>query len=515
MTTTFSNLKPRDRSARLVLAAVGVLSVMSAWANAQEPLPNDPSAVVAAQNEALARPTGSGYVFKPQGSFAGPGGLSVDRAGDSALPLSLDDAMSIGLARNVRLKYDRANMRAVKGDTLGVLSALIPNLSLNAQSSAQELNLAAMGFKPSLLAGFASTGLLPAGYSFAEIVKVDTTQASINANQVLFNLPDYELYRGTTNETRVVDLQRLTDDGDLVLTIGMTYLEVLADQANVKNAEAQQKSAQILFDQATQKHQAGVGTNLDALRGQVEYQQRQQDLVSAQSQLAKDMIQLTRVLGLPAGQKLELTDTAPFAEFSEMDLDAAKITAYQHRKDYLSVLEQIALTQRELKAVKYQRLPTVAFSGYYGIIGLTTGSYHGDFTAAGTLNVPIFREAAQRGEQDVVDAQLTALRQREADLRVTIDSQIRSAMLDVNAAKELVKVSQSNVELARQELADERDRFSAGVDDNLPVVDAEASVASADATLVKSLYQYNVAKLQLARNTGVVETRYRSYLGQP
>jgi outer membrane protein TolC len=88
-------------------------------------------------------------------------------------------------------------------------------------------------------------------------------------------------------------------------------------------------------------------------------------------------------------------------------------------------------------------------------------------------------------------------------------------MLDVNAAKELVKVSQSNVELARQELADERDRFSAGVDDNLPVVDAEASVASADATLVKSLYQYNVAKLQLARNTGVVETRYRSYLGQP
>jgi outer membrane protein TolC len=515
VTTIFSNFKSLDRSARFVLAAAGALGAMSICAQAQETLPNDPSAIVAAQNEALTRPTGSGYVFKAEGSFAGPGGMAVDRASDGALPLSLDDAISIGLARNVRLKYDRANLRAVKGDTLGVLSALIPNLSLNAQSSAQELNLAAMGFKPSLIAGFASTGLLPAGYTFSEIVKVDTTQASLNANQVLFNLPDYELYRGTTNETRVVDLQRLTDDGDLVLTVGMTYLQVLADQANVKNAEAQQRSAGTLFDQATQKHQAGVGTNLDALRGQVEYQQRQQDLVSAQSQLAKDTIQLTRVLGLPAGQKLELTDTAPFAEFAEMDLDAAKITAYKHRKDYLSVLEQIALTQRELKAVKYQRLPTVAFNGYYGVIGLTTGSYHGDFTAAGTLNVPIFREAAQRGEQDVVDAQLTALRQREADLRVTIDEQIRAAMLDVNAAKELVRVSQSNVELAQQELADERDRFGAGVDDNLPVVDAEASVASADASLVNSLYQYNIAKLQLARNTGVVETRYRSYLGKP
>jgi outer membrane protein TolC len=515
VTTIFSNFKSLDRSTRIVLATAGALGALCVGAMAQETLPNDPSAIVAAQNEALTRPTGSGYVFKAQGSFAGPGGLAVDRASDAALPLSLDDAMSIGLARNVRLKYDRANMRAVKGDTLGVLSALIPNLTLNAQSSAQELNLAAMGFKPSLIAGFASTGLLPPGYAFSEIVKVDATQASLNASQVLFNLPDYELYRGTTNEARVVDLQRLTDDGDLVLTVGMTYLQALADEANVKNAEAQQRSAESLFDQATQKHQAGVGTNLDALRGQVEYQQRQQDLVSAQSQLAKDTIQLTRILGLPAGQKLELTDTAPFAEFAEMDLEAAKITAYKHRKDYLGVLEQIALTQRELKAVKYQRLPTVAFNGYYGVIGLTTGSYHGDFTAAGTLNVPIFREAAQRGEQDVVDAQLSALRQREADLRVTIDAQIRSSMLDVNAAKDLVKVSQSNVELAQQELSDERDRFGAGVDDNLPVVDAEASVASADASLVNSLYQYNVAKLQLARNTGVVETRYRSYLGQP
>jgi outer membrane protein TolC len=52
------------------------------------------------------------------------------------------------------------------------------------------------------------------------------------------------------------------------------------------------------------------------------------------------------------------------------------------------------------------------------------------------------------------------------------------------------------------------------VDDDLPVVDAEASLADAQAQWVRSLYQYNVAKLQLARNTGVVETRYRSYLGK-
>ncbi len=513
MASIVSNAKSFDRAACALLVAVGALTAFTPCLQAQQPLPTDPSAIIAAQNEALSRPTGSGFVYKAEGTFSGPGGLAVDRASDTALPISLDDAMSIGLARNVRLKYDRANMRAVKGDTLGVLSALIPNMSINAQSSAQQINLAALGFKPSLISSF-PPGLLPPGYTFSEIVKVNTTQASFNASQVLFNLPDYELYRGTTNETRVVDLQRLTDDGDLVLTIGMSYLQVLADQANVTNTEAQERSAETLFDQATQKHKAGVGTNLDALRGQVEYQQRQQDVVAAQSQLEKDTIQLARILGLPAGQKLELTDSAPFADLAAMDLEAAKITAYKHRKDYLSVLEQIALTQRELKAVKYQRLPTLAFNGYYGVIGVTDGSYHGVFSAVGSLSVPIFREAAQRGEQDVVDAQLVALHQREADLRVTIDEQIRASMLDVNAAKELVEVSQSNVALAQQELSDERDRFAAGVDDNLPVVDAQASVASAQASLVNSLYQYNLAKLQLARNTGVVETRYRAYLGK-
>jgi len=511
---TSRNYSFLKRSAKLLAVAL-TLATLPLYALSQESLPSAPSAVLAAQNESLTRPAGSNFVFTAPGTQPGPGGIKIDLAQDDALALSLDDAIAIALEHNVRLKYDRANERAVKGDTLSVLNALIPSLSLNASSNAQELNLAAMGFKPALIAGFATSGLLPPGYVFSEIVKVDTTQASIKANQVLFNLPDYEIYRGTANETKVVALNTLTDRGDLVLAVGMAYLQVLADQANLANAEAQRQSAKTLFDQATAKHDAGVGTNLDALRGRVEFQQRDSDVVNAATTLAKDAIQLDRILGLPAGQKLKLTDTAPFTQLAEMDLEAAKITAYKHRKDFLSLEQQILLMIREQKAVKYQRLPTVAFNGFYGVIGLTTtDSYHGNFSAEGTLSFPIFREAAQRGEQEVVNAQLTALRQQEADLRVTIDSQIRSSMLDVNAANELVKVAQSNVELAREELADSKDRFAAGVDDNLPVVDAEGTLADAQAQLVKSLYQYNVAKLQLARNTGVVETRYRDYLGK-
>jgi outer membrane protein TolC len=75
-------------------------------------------------------------------------------------------------------------------------------------------------------------------------------------------------------------------------------------------------------------------------------------------------------------------------------------------------------------------------------------------------------------------------------------------------------VARSNVDLATQALSDETDRVKAGVDDNLPLVEAQASLSAAQTNLVESLYQYNLSKLALARSCGVLEQQYRVYLGE-
>jgi outer membrane protein TolC len=77
-----------------------------------------------------------------------------------------------------------------------------------------------------------------------------------------------------------------------------------------------------------------------------------------------------------------------------------------------------------------------------------------------------------------------------------------------------MEVAKSNVDLATSELSDETDRVNAGVDDNLPLVTAQASLAAAQSNYVESLYQYNLSKLGLARAAGVIELQYRAYLGQ-
>jgi outer membrane protein TolC len=69
------------------------------------------------------------------------------------------------------------------------------------------------------------------------------------------------------------------------------------------------------------------------------------------------------------------------------------------------------------------------------------------------------------------------------------------------------------VQLANESLVEAQERFAAGVADNLPVSQAQAALTQADSQYVASLYQHNLAKLELARALGVVEVRVKAYLG--
>jgi outer membrane protein TolC len=187
--------------------------------------------------------------------------------------------------------------------------------------------------------------------------------------------------------------------------------------------------------------------------------------------------------------------------------------AYRSRQDYQNLQNQAVEYKAAHSVYRSERLPTLSFSSYYGTSTVDGAGTHGDFVAVGTLSFPIFREAKLRGDADVAKAQMESVNAQLDDVRDHIDQQVRSALLDVNSNKQLVDVARSNVDLATRALSDETDRVNAGVDDNLPLVTAQATLATAKSNLVESLYQYNVSKLGLARAAGVLEQQYRVYLG--
>jgi outer membrane protein TolC len=437
------------------------------------------------------------------------GGVEVQHATAGPLPLGLDDAIARGVKSNLTMELSRQNERAVKGQVLTVGNYLLPDLTASGHITAQEINLAALGFKPSSLEAFG----FPPG-TIKEIVKVNTAEAQIALSQQLFNVPAYYLLRAAQQAGKAAELTTLLQRGNVTLQVGNQYLLALADQAQISNAQALEKADEEELRQAVASHDAGVGTNLDVLRARVQLQTQQQTLINAENTFAKDKIALNRLIGLPADQELTLTDTSPYSQFEEMPLEQAMALAYVRRKDLLSLQAQGEVAEKTERAIRYEHYPSVSFGGYYGVLGQINGLYHGVFTAQGNVDIPIFKESQFRGEHEVAVAQMTGVKQQIASLKQTIESQIRSSMLDVQSSAELVKVARSNVDLATEELQQASDRFAAGVDDNLAVVQAQAVLAGAQTKLVGTLYQYNTAKLQLARNTGVVETQYKVYLGR-
>ncbi|HEV2711369.1 MAG TPA: TolC family protein [Edaphobacter sp.] len=442
-----------------------------------------------------------------------PGGVTIDRASSSALPLSLDDAIDRGLQHNLQMELARQNQRMVHGQVLTVANNLLPSVTAEAFTQTQMINLAALGFKPqSLGALLEQFGIAPG--DFSTIVRVDTTGAQLNVDQQLFNVPAYYLYRAAQKADNVASMTTLNTQGTVVLEVGTRYLLALADASQIENAQSLEKADELVLHQAIASHDAGVGTNLDVLRARVQLQTQQQTVINSENTFAKDKIALNRLIGLPAEQGLTLTDKTPYSEFAELPLEDAKALAYKRRKDLLSLEAQMEVAERTEKAVKYERLPTLSFGGHYGVLGETHGLYHGIFAATGSVKIPIFQEAKLRGEREVADAQVNALNRQIKSLRISIEQQIRSAMLDVESSAQLVKVARSNVDLSTEELQQATDRFQAGVSDNLPVVQAQAGLADAQTKLVQTLYRYNQSKLTLARNTGVVESQYKVYLGR-
>jgi outer membrane protein TolC len=164
------------------------------------------------------------------------------------------------------------------------------------------------------------------------------------------------------------------------------------------------------------------------------------------------------------------------------------------------------------KAATDDRLPTIKATADYGDIGVNVRSSHGTYDATGTLTIPIFKEAQFRGEAGIAQSQLDEQRDKQSDLDAQIEADVRDALLDIASSQQQVEVSKSNVELSTEALSEAQQRYHAGVSDNLAVSQAQQSEAQANGQYVNSLYQHNVAKLNLARAMGVAQN-YKDFLG--
>jgi outer membrane protein TolC len=244
----------------------------------------------------------------------------------------------------------------------------------------------------------------------------------------------------------------------------------------------------------------------------VELKAEQQRLMAQRNQVEKDKITLARAIGLPVAQPFTLIDTLPFSPITVSEYDLLR-EAYDNRADYKAAQASLRAAQYALEAAKSEQYwPQAVVQGDYGVIGSTLGSSHGTYDLVAGVRIPIF--AGNRGRADITTAETVLADKRTVleDLRGRVAFEVRSALLDLQSYAEQVSVARSNVELATEALAQSRDRFSAGVADNVEVVQAQQSLAVANEDLITALGAHNEAKIALARAVGVAEQDVPRYL---
>jgi len=427
------------------------------------------------------------------------GGIPSGKFSATPINLSLEDAVNLGLRHNLGRVLATDAVTSARGESWQALSELLPDVVTETGMGVHQIDLkSAFGLSipgvPPIIGPFgvfdSRAYLTQSVFDWRSIEEVRSSQAQLSAA-----------------EFSAKDAREL-----VVFVIVSNYLLVIADESEVESATSQRDTARTLFEQASDQKTSGLASAVDVLRSQVQLQSREQRLISAKNDLAKEKLVLARAMGLPLGQQFELTNRVPYHELTPLSLDDAIEGAFRSRPDFQSALNRVRSAELARQAASAERYPSIGAEVNYGLAGVNPGSSHGTVDAAVTLYVPIFQGGKVHGDVLRADAALTEQKQQLDDLRARIDQEVRDAYLDLASAAQEVSVEKSAVALATENLDQSRDRFSSGVTDNVEVVQAQDALAIANDAYIASLYSYNVAKVSLARATGVAESRYAQYL---
>ena len=493
-----------------------LLFVLAAWiafeagALAQVGSPGSPQASAAPAGAGSGGGSQQGAVSAPTiGPQAGDpsyqGSVPQGTATANAIPLSLGEAINRALKANLGLLTNEQSSREVRAQRLRALSGLLPQVTGQISGVEQQINLQALGFLFSF-----------PGVAIPHIVgPYNYESALVNVSAPVFDFRALSNFRASREDTKASALS-IKNARDLVVqAVGNAYLQIIADSARVSATRAEIDADNAVYMNAVHRHDAGTAIQIDVLRSQVELKQRQQTLVAVANQFEKDKLTLGRVIGLPPGQDFVVADPSPSVPLAAISLQEALGKAYEHRPDFQAAKSRVLAAQFSLHAAKAERYPTATVSGFYGDEGLGLFSNsHGVFNATGSIQFNIFDGGRIKGDILQNDAELRDRRNEMENLRGQIDYEVRNALLDLKSAGDQVDVARSNQDLANLTLRQARDRFTAGVTNTVEVVQAQQAVADANENLISAQFQYNVAKVSLARALGLAEEGIRTYFNQ-
>jgi outer membrane protein TolC len=420
------------------------------------------------------------------------------------IDLTVQDAIDRGLKYNLGIIVSTQNTAAARAERLKELSNLLPQINGTLRESYIKTNLQALGISFNV----------PGAPPLPKAVTVANSDARVTASQKLIDLHALQNTRAASANVRAAGFDYNSARETVTLAVAASYLLVLSAESQVETIAAELRTAEALQQLAIDRENAGLSPNIDTLRARVELQVRRQQLIEANNSLAKQRITLLRTVGLPVQQQVRLATKIPYKPLPPIDEAGLLTRALASRPDYLAAEQQVKAAELRVKAAQAERIPSLGLNGDFGALGTRPGNAISTWNVSAELKVPIFQGGKIEADIRQADADLRRRRAERDNLRGRIEQDIADALLDVRAAAEQLEVAHTTLDYARLALTQSQDRFSAGVTNNIEVIQAQEALSTADQQHIASLYSHNIAKVLLARALGEAEKLVREALAE-
>ena len=419
-------------------------------------------------------------------------GLAQDT---SPLRITLRDAIALALKQNPQVILANLGVLQSEQDRLIARSALLPQINGNVSETVHRVNLeAAIGFQfPNFPQHVGPYYVFQGGTSF---------------NAPVFDLTLWRRYRGSAFSVNASRAQEMTAREESVMLVVSQYLGSQRAYADVQAAQTRVELAEALYDQAADLQKNGVGTGIDTLRANVELQNEKQRLIVSRTQLETTLFGLSRLLNVDPNRKLEIADQVSFFDTPETQVDQTLQRAYSARPELRQLVAEEQRADLELKSAGEQRLPKLSLNGFWLEQGLTPTSIIPVYQYQASLDFPLFTGGRIQAQRTQAELTIRQLKQQEQELRNRIALEVKTAAAQLESARGEVTVANLGVDLAKQEVQQARDRFQAGVANNIEVISAQDALSRANDNQIAALYRYNQARADVAHATGQMEALY-------
>jgi outer membrane protein len=413
------------------------------------------------------------------------------------LRLTLDQAVGLALKQNTTAQIAILQAAQSEQDKNISRADLLPQANAKISDEAQKVNLLAQFGGRTPFPNFPKTlgpyQVFSAGPSFGMSV---------------FDLTLWRRYQAARDTVNASKANSLSTREQVILLVVSQYIGTLRAMANVEASQSRVTLAQALYEQAADLQKEGVGTGIDTLRANVELQNEKQRLIQAETDRDSSLFGLSRLLNLDPRQAIELGDSLSFFDTPQPEVEPSIELALAERQEWKALESQMKAAGFQKKASQDSRLPSLRFDGDFAYVGTSGNTTLPTYTYQASVNMPLFTGGRIHAEIVRADLEIKKLEQQKDDLRNQIALDVKTALLNLQSARSEVQVANLGVQLSKEEVEQARDRFKAGVANNIEVIQAQDSLARANDNQIVALYRFNQGRADLARSIGQMEKVY-------